>query len=971
MRVPDLPKVTMPPSIREAYFGDAIGFRNTKDIALAGLLAGPPDLCHVGKYVGSHTATFTSHDFGVTDDSRPNDDEGYIGYYHYVNGLDTQNLEAYVCLLVGLSRTSSAAPSHVTGLGGGEHAPRRRKSSTPIPLSTNSSIVDLGHTPGTPPTTPGEWFFPKGEDPPKREVVVTYCAYNVFGRADFRARFVVYPAKKGPVQVDALYQIVGAMRTHLFNSNTVHELPPLFWDELKASQLVRLFQHRDNQQDAVAGLCLYSDFIYSAPALIHLAFTLVRQLPRGSMVGSEVGWGTSTTCGNGGDRKTLFYRNYIVDSLVRLVQLDLLGHVSRFVVSEIAAQYPQDSPFDWVVLQIYKATNGENTEAAFLGLIHKHLLTQPLFTTQLGLVLLEQVHFLLTKGNYRLALQMCQKCILILPLDYDCWHTLMLCYLLNGDLRGALMMLNSLPVVLANKQFTKRKPGEIVVSNTRDLYMQTFLKRMGGDSETISERTFNEYFSPPRGGNDPRALDSSKTKEVASPFGSHAHLGSSGHLPRSRSGSAHSLPKKEASPAPVIPLTVGTGVGTSLATTSTATTIAATTLASSLVHAALSYFAGAFAHKTDTAPPLTASVQRIWLDTFVFSPHLRHPIVGPFYQLPLMNMNVKEVASVDHNLVRLALTQLARANFCQQLLGLPVVSLLDFSRKSTWGRTYDLLCMMVAMGGWDRVLGLKNQVFSLDENRGTIDVVNHNRADSGTDVCESWLELLFAIVYDDLRTITSITAQDNQQHSAAAWLMLGTLGWTVKHNLRELILALVTAVMGASQAGGFDYFGTVQLLEIYNEFVLSEDADTKLDTFHEPGLRFFSNKLILKLINPQMFDEFVNQIEQEYFQIEFVLLHLMKLISWNVRWYLFVPSWLECRILTKLLMKHDAVVIRTRLRVVVEQNKRRRTPSAKKGWFGGSSLKKPREAYEFVDDDTILDYMEALISWIEAISVAP
>ena len=46
-----------------------------------------------------------------------------------------------------------------------------------------------------------------------------------------------------------------------------------------------------------------------------------------------------------------------------------------------------------------------------------------------------------------------------------------------------------------------------------------------------------------------------------------------------------------------------------------------------------------------------------------------------------------------------------------------------------------------------------------------------------------------------------------------------------------------------------------------------------------------------------MCDSLVKSLEQEYFKLDFVLLAIIKLISWNVRWYQYVPDYLIMSIL--------------------------------------------------------------------------
>lgn len=282
-------------------------------------------------------------------------------------------------------------------------------------------------------------------------------------------------------------------------------------------------------------------------------------------------------------------------------------------------------------------------------------------------------------------------------------------------------------------------------------------------------------------------------------------------------------------------------------------------------------------------------------------------------------------------------------------------SILDFERKSTWGRCYDILSLLVAQVGWDELMKIKETVFT--SSKPTLNHVVHHGQDRKMMVpCEKWLEQLFLILYEDLRALMTISVQKRQQHSAIEWGMLGLMGWSVKYNLKESISSLITSVMGSQ---GFDYFGTVQLLEIYNEFVLS-DTDSNIDIYYDDyDLKFFSNKLILKQSN--VYDGFIKVLENEYLTLEIVLLNLMKLISWNLLWYQYVPNYLVFKILSKLVLKYDAVYICTHFRVVFEKNKK---SVGKKGLFGFAAEKKP-DTYEFVEGDTICEYVEKVINWIE------
>jgi len=181
--------------------------------------------------------------------------------------------------------------------------------------------------------------------------------------------------------------------------------------------------------------------------------------------------------------------------------------------------------------------------------------------------------------------------------------------------------------------------------------------------------------------------------------------------------------------------------------------------------------------------------------------------------------------------------------------------------------------------------------------------------------------------------------------------------------------------MGTAALGGFDYFGTVQLLEIYDEFILSEVLDSNISALHDDyELKLHAHKLILNL-SEEVHDEFIRSLEEDYLTLDFILLNLMKLISWNVRWYQYVSNYLVTKILTKLCTKYDLVFIRSKIRVVFEQNKlntalktKNKNKFSLSSILGYSSTAQPK-VHEFLESDTIVDYTEKLIGRIDEINL--
>lgn len=862
------------PNIREPYFGQTLGGRSNSQMEIGSDASnGPPDLVHWGRYFGSRSSQFLTNDFGSdkwkTDVSYRKDDDGYVGFYHFINGLNFATREAaledYICELVGLEKENH------------EYFWKKR--------------TDLGYITNF-----------------KKEMVVTYCTYNIFSKSDFRAKFIIRmsgSSKTSPIKIEKLYQIIPNSidsrnrKVYSFNTQTIKNLAYTYWEELSASEIIRLFSHLDNPANQITGLVSYSKFMNSKSSIMKSAKLLVKFLNRASLTETEPAVGSVTGIGakSESNRKTNQYKNCLIDCLIRLCMLDISGEVSDASIKEIRRRYystglNEAGEWDIVILKLLKLHGESNKEKECIRLIHKHVKSVNIHNTQLAMVLLEQVKFLISKDDYDFALKIAKICIKILPLDFECWYNLTLCYILVRDYKNALLVLNSIPVILSQKQ----KNLDIdSVCGMKDLFLSTFIDRLNQNQEVISEKTFESYFPKP--------------KVYASEYPRH-----------------ESTMKKSSSSDGLID---------------------------------------------------EGSIHTIWNELFLFNLDLRHPINGnQFYQSTLMNSSPRELSSVDPNLIKLCGPSSAKIILSAQSAGSASSSIIDFQRKSTWGRCYDLLSFLVAIIGWDDLIHLKEEVFKSKTVSSVKSdyIVDNNVKENTQEHCQGWLDQLFLVIYEDLRSLMVIMAYDKEQHhSALEWEMLGILGWTVKYNLKESISSLMTSVMGAAAQGGFDYFGTVKLLEAYDEFVLSEVNDCNTNNLHDDyELTFHSHKLLLKL-SGDIHDDFIQSLENDYLTLDFILLNLLKLISWNVRWYQYIPNYMVTKILTKLCIKYDLVFIRSKIKVVFEQNKRNSAlhSKQKKSKFSFSSIlrssKQITQLHEFLDSDTIIDYTERIIGWLDGI----
>lgn len=148
------PSAEATPKIREDNFGETLGIRANlqhQDI-------GPPDLIHRSIYAGSKSALYNQNDF--VKDKQKKDDDGYVGYYHFVNGLKPQSSEQYIMELI------------------------------------------------------------KHGAPYKRDAIITYCTYNIFSKTDFRMKYIVHHKD---LLVDKSYQIAGRTASEI-HPNYLKEL---------------------------------------------------------------------------------------------------------------------------------------------------------------------------------------------------------------------------------------------------------------------------------------------------------------------------------------------------------------------------------------------------------------------------------------------------------------------------------------------------------------------------------------------------------------------------------------------------------------------------------------------------------------------------------------------------------------------------------------------------------------------------
>lgn len=812
------------PWIREASFGQSLGIRAAALTPQHLAAPGPADLVHWGRHYGEWLSRYQHNEFAPPTEPLHAKDDGYVGYYHYCNGVDYSGgapaIEAHVTAAIGLEKRNGG---YFWRLG--------------------TDVAALGtHT--------------------SRPMVVTLCAYNVFGHAELRVRVLVTVPKsrKMPVSVDFLYSVTqqALRRVDSYTKSTLGAIPALFWTELAVSSVIRLFFQIDDPSRMVCGTVAMSAQIERRGALLRAVDRVVALLPRGHLTGMREMYGATSSSGEGSS--TAYYRNRLVDTLVRLVLLDISGFISSHAIQNIQDTYGTE--YDVVVCLLLRTQHAHNNDTAFLTLVHTHL-TADASLTQAALLMVEQVRFLIGRGSYATAERVAARAVALLPLDFDAWLHLALCHVLSHKFEMALHTINALPVVFTKTSVLAEKlAADAVVDGVHDWYALCYMQRQSIGADVLLA-TFQDMFP----------------------------------LPKTESGAD------------------------------------------------------------------AGSVAALWSTEFERRPNTRHPISGAFCTSPLASASPIEVLAVDSHIVKVCGPGSPRNLLAARSSGNPWTSL-DFDRTSTWGRTYDLVTMVVALIGWDNLVHARRKAFRKPET--TLEYVVDHATCAGEE-CEPWLDQLLLVVYGDIRAMAAVS--DDSNRSALAWEMLGMLGWACKYNLKDSVSALVTSVAGVAQSGGFDYFGTTRLLEIYNEFVLSDVDALSIDRLScvYDG-RSYSNRLIVQSVSPAVLDEFARQLVLGYLSLEHVLLHLMKYVSWNLRWYQYVPNHLATTTLLKLCVKHDFVYIRLMVRVVYETFKvtaKKPVKFSVQGFFGKRA--QVEQAGDFADSDTVVEYMERLLRWIETL----
>ena len=149
--------------------------------------------------------------------------------------------------------------------------------------------------------------------PYKRDAIITYCTYNIFSKTDFRMKYIIHHKD---LLVDKSYQIAG---------RTASEIHPNYLKELDASQIVRFIYYLDNPDNQLVGLVNFPDYVKDKEAILGSLDILTKHLPKGYMTGHHLGMELLL---HAGMTKTNYYRNRLVDAIIRLNKLGTIELVN-------------------------------------------------------------------------------------------------------------------------------------------------------------------------------------------------------------------------------------------------------------------------------------------------------------------------------------------------------------------------------------------------------------------------------------------------------------------------------------------------------------------------------------------------------------------------------------------------------------------------------------------------------------------
>ncbi|SCU77659.1 LAFA_0A02762g1_1 [Lachancea sp. 'fantastica'] len=311
-----------------------------------------------------------------------------IGEYHYLTGLDTSSEAAPIAYLNALKMNDG------------------RQTATPPSASSSKN----GHR------------------------VMTYCTTNVFSNIDIRIRY------ESPTHFQ-----VAAIDAQSGSSNV--QLSPQLWEEAFVSSFVRAVIININQERKLPGLVELSIALENGGFYAEKCVTLLcKFLPRGQELGCDLARRSYTSYKN----------NYLLESLLAFLQI--AGKLNGSVIQTLQKLIESDAANEqcYRIALISVLISSESHDALAVKTIKDSMsklfatnaskLEQNQLTYVADLFNL-QIEFLLSKGDYQLALPLAKRSTAVCSDNIEGWVKLARCYVLSQDYENALLAVNALPIL--------------------------------------------------------------------------------------------------------------------------------------------------------------------------------------------------------------------------------------------------------------------------------------------------------------------------------------------------------------------------------------------------------------------------------------------------------------------------------------------------------------------------------------------
>lgn len=301
--------------------------------------------------------------------------------------------------------------------------------------------------------------------------------------------------------------------------------------------------------------------------------------------------------------------------------------------------------------------------------------------------------------------------------------------------------------------------------------------------------------------------------------------------------------------------------------------------------------------------------------------HLKRiiPTTPEKLHLPLpIDVTLDEVSSLDsarvaqeHNSVDQALLNLQAANL-----------------KSTFARAYDILTEIVHRTGWESLLKYRAKIFVMEEeyrskSSSTANIIdpktNGNSTEASSEdensfkkkrLCERWLDNLFMLLYEDLRTYTMwqaemihFQAQKTQYEKLPVeWELLGMVAFRL-HHYKEAAAAFQRALELR-----FASTSTRNLLKYYQlEIKALKQKGERSQQVSNGHNNISTTSIDHAHLSPTQVSKMITSLDES------ILDAVVKLTVWNHRWYCeFAPYLLTA--LSKVVGREGLVKIQNEVR---------------------------------------------------------